>query len=252
MSTLPAAVFATQPQFENQDTKRANEILARANRIAQQRLRLGTGILAAALLAASGITVWSTRSLNRATLVGQAERTSTSALGQFSYQPSEALISALTAAQNLQQATGDAKQYVTTTPILTLQLILDRIQEQSIGATSNTTARPFTANGGQILFYTGHTQRDRTDYQILDVEGRQINQFQQQGMIDKVALSPDGERFLAIKADGTATLWSTAGNAIATFSSLQTPILGIAFSPNGRLLATIEPVIDAGSDNSAT
>ncbi|MBD2088350.1 AAA-like domain-containing protein [Microcoleus sp. FACHB-1515] len=250
LSQQDAEFLSLSQQFENQETKRANEILAKANQIAQRRLCLGAGILAAALLAASGITVWSTRSLHRAALIGQAERMSTSALDQFSYQPSEALISALIAAHNLQQASN--ANYATVTPILTLQSVLDRVQEQSIGATSNTTARPFAANGGRILFHTGSTQPDRTDYKILDMEGQFIHQFQQSGTAEKVALSPDGERFLAVESDGTATLWSTAGRAIATFSNLQMPVLGIAFSPDGRLLATIEPVVDAAHRNNAT
>ncbi|MBD2158927.1 AAA-like domain-containing protein [Leptolyngbya sp. FACHB-16] len=234
-------------QFENQETKRANEILSNANRIARRRLRLGTGILTAALLVAGGIAFWSNRAFNRVLLVRQAEQLSANALENFPNQQGESLRSAIGAVYNLQQAAGDTKQYFTSAPIVALQSILDRIQEQPLGSAGNSVVRPAAPDGGRILSFTPWTFPDRTDFQVLNLQGRLLNQLRQREGISKVVLSDDGQRFLTVQDElssaenDKATLWTTEGQKIVTLSGLQLPLLNVQLNANGHLILTSEP-----------
>lgn len=241
ISHQDAEFLRLSQQLETQETKQTNEILAQSNQMARRRLRLGTGVLIATLVLAAGIVVGAHRSLQRISLISEAERGSTIALNQFPNRQSDALLTALQAATDLQKATGNAAQYPTVSPILALQSILDRIQEQPLGASSNTTARPFAPDGGRVLSFAGDGRS--TQFIVLDTQGREIAGFRHPGPVDRVKLSPDGRRIFAVHGDGTATLWNLRGEAIARFSGLSTPVLDLEFSPDGRFIATLEPVL---------
>ncbi|MBD2465877.1 AAA-like domain-containing protein [Oscillatoria sp. FACHB-1407] len=234
-------------QFENQETKRANEILSNANRIARRRLRLGAGILTVALLVAGGIAFWSNRAFNRVLLVSQAEQMSADAVENFPNQQSESLRSAMGAVYNLQQAAGGARQYPISAPIVALQSILDRIQEQPLGPIGNSVVRPAAPDGGRILSFMSWTFPDRTDFQVFNLQGKLLNQLRQREGISKVALSDDGHRFLTVQDElssaenDKATLWTTEGQKIVTLSGLQLPLFDVQLNTNGHLILTSEP-----------
>jgi len=252
ISNQDAEFLRLSQQVETQETRQANEILATANRIAKRRLRLGTGVLIATLVVATGIVVGASRSLQRISLVSQAERASTTAMDQFSTHQSDALLTALQAATDLQKATGASLHYPTVSPILALQSILDRIQEQPLGSISNTTARPFAPDGGQVLFFMGDGEAKSTQFTMLNIQGQRIGEFRRPGIVERVKLSLDGQRIFAVHDDGTATLWTSQGEAIATFKGLQNPILDIEFNTDSRFIATLEPVMKGWDGTSGT
>lgn len=246
ISSQDAEFLRLSQLLENQETKRANDLLARANRIAQRRLRLGTGVLVGTLAIASGLIFHAHQSLQRIARISDAERASTAALDQFAMRQGDALLTALTAAADLREVTGNAERYPTVSPILTLQSILDRIQVQPLGAISNTSARPFAPDGGRVLYVEPGTTE--TEFRVLDTQGRQIGQFRdRQGRVFRSQLSPDGQRIFGVREDGTATLWTVEGQAIAHYNGLSSVIFDLNFSPDGRFIATIEPVALEGS-----
>ncbi len=85
-------------------------------------------------------------------------------------------------------------------------------------------------NTGEVNVWNVNSQKLLTKFQLsrkdTDVEA------------ESFAVSPDGRYFAAAFADGTAVLYNGAGTPIATFKSQAEDAPILAFSSNGRLLAT--------------
>lgn len=56
--------------------------------------------------------------------------------------------------------------------------------------------------------------------------------------ISKVIFTPDSQKIITGGFDGQAILWSKEGKKLVTFNHGDDPILGLAVSPDGKLLAT--------------
>jgi WD40 repeat protein len=272
LSTQDAQFLRSSQAIENRETKQANEILAKANRKALWRLRIGAGFLGTFLLIAGGIGIWASRTVTEAVTAiidaktakttTQLERDSTSALEQFKWQPTTALLAAMRSAYKLKRLSeGEVEwsrlkvadltvtskvvtgkkpgaKYPTTSPILALQTILNNIREQEYSGGHGTILQ-FSPKGDRVLSFKGYVSPDRTIVTLLDLQGNQLAKFECPGLVDAVQLSPDGERIVTGgRPQDTARLWDLQGNQLAIFKMPHGAAEVVRFSPNGRRIVT--------------
>ena len=185
----------------NLETERkANQILASANRRAQRTIAIGLGILILSVIGA-GITSQKQRETE---LGNHLQRLGDSALRQFPFDQLDALIAALKAAGKLQNLVNEDRilaSYPATSPILGLQRILDRIQEKNRleGHQDAVTSVRFSPDGKKIIT----ASRDGT-LQLWDIQGRELVTFPgHQGAVYGVSFSPDGKHLASASQDGT-------------------------------------------------
>jgi hypothetical protein len=262
LSSQDTEFLRASQAIENRETKQANEILAKTNRTAKWRLRIGAGCLGAALLAAGVIGILANSSIYYAKTITQLERESTNALEQFESQQSEALLTAMRAAYDLKKISkkciwnqtrwGNVQsklwwclpsgkeepiKYSTTSPSLALQSILDNIQEQKYSEGHGTIVQ-FTPSGDRVLNLLGYVSPDHTIVTLLDLQGNQLAKFKSPGLPKTAQLSSDGDRILTGTEDGIARLWDLQGNQLAAFKGHQGTVEVVRFSPDGRRIVT--------------
>ena len=271
LSTQDAQFLRSSQAIENRETKQANEILAKANRKALWRLRIGAGFLGAFLLIAGGIGVWASRTVSEAVTAiidaktakttTQLERDSTSALEQFKWQPTTALLAAMRSAYklkrlsegevewsrlNLGNATLTSKvltgkkpgaKYPTTSPIVALQTILNNIREQEYSGGYGTKIQ-FSRKGDRVISINGYIDPDRTIVTLLDSQGNQVAKFESPGLFQFAWLSPDGERIVTTDREATARLWNLQGKQLAVMEGHQGEVEVVQFSSDGRYIVT--------------
>ncbi|MGE5657153.1 MAG: hypothetical protein ACM37W_11130, partial [Actinomycetota bacterium] len=149
---------------------------------ANQRIRLGSVVLIASLVVAAATGIFAsltTQNLKNQQEVTGLERDSFKVLKQFEFQSIEALLSAMRAAQDLKRALMKQnlplEQYPTAAPVLSLQTILDNIQErnQLKGHQAPVISANFSPDGQRIVTASA----DKTAI-IWDLSGKQIAQLQ--------------------------------------------------------------------------
>jgi WD40 repeat protein len=265
LSAQDAEFLRASQQFESRETKQSNEILTKANRTAKQRLRIGTVFLTTAIVAAGMIGLWASQSVNRARAITQIERDSNAALEQFEPQPTQALLTAMRSAFELEQIAAGKREwlriqlghvtlnfrtnfrigqtnpsYPTNSPTLALQSVLDRIPEQPLGDMGSFRARDINLQKNRLVKLQSQIEPDRTLVTISDWNGNQIGKIEVPEIIVKVYLSPSGDRLL-MKSGGSSTayLWSE-GNQLITLS--EPDFLYAEFSPNSEYIAIVETI----------
>jgi WD40 repeat protein len=85
-------------------------------------------------------------------------------------------------------------------------------------------------NTGQVNVWNVNSQKSLTEFQL--------SRKDTDATADSYAVSPDGRYFAASYPSGTAVLYNGKGTPIATFKSQAEGFPVLAFSSNGRLLAT--------------
>jgi WD40 repeat protein len=257
LSTQDAQFLRSSQAIENRETKQANEILAKANRKALWRLRIGAGFLGTFLLIAGGIGIWASRTVSEAVTaiidaktaktitqttktITQLERASTSAQEQFEYQQSKALLIAMRAAHELHVLTGKkaGAKYPTTSPILVLQTILNNIREQEYSGDHGTILQ-FSRKGDRVLSFKGYVSPAHTVVTLLDLQDNQLAKYKSPGLVETAQLSPDGDRIVTGgRQQDTARLWDLQGNQLAIFKMPHGAAEVVRFSPNSRRIVT--------------
>jgi WD40 repeat protein len=227
--------------------KQANQILTAANQKAIRRIRIGSAILIASLIG-SAIATWKAQDAlqkqQQAQVGALIQRKGDSATRQFEFGQIEALMLAMQAGQELHDLIKDDRllqEYPATSPLLSLQQILDRIREknQLQGHQESINSISFSPDGQTIAT----TSRDGTA-RLWDIRGNQLAVFQgHQGDVYGVNFNPDGKLLATTSKDGTIALWDLSAIAPKMrpklqFRASQGAVYSLTFSPKGNLLAT--------------
>lgn len=227
--------------------KQANQILTAANQKAIRRIRIGSAILIASLIG-SAIATWKAQDAlqkqQQAQVGALIQRKGDSAIRQFDFGQIEALMLAMEAGQELHDLIkGDPllQEYPATSPLLSLQQILDRIREknQLEGHQESINSISFSPDGKTIAT----TSRDGTA-RLWDIRGNRLAVCEgHQGDVYGVSFSPDGKLLATTSKDGTIALWDLSAIAPKMrpklqFSASQGAVYSVSFSPKGNLFAT--------------
>ena len=215
--------------------RQANQILTAAHRRAKRTIAVGFAVLILSLTGA-GI-AWQKQ---RETQIGsQLQRLGDSALRQFQFDQIDALIAAMQAAGNLQHLVRDGRllqDYPATSPLLTLQQILESIQERNRleGHEEAVTSVSFSPDGQRLA--TG--SRDGT-VKLWNRQGKLLATLKgHRGAVYGVSFSPDGQRLATASQDRTVALWDLEGRKLATFRGHENSVYSVSFSPDGQRLAS--------------
>ncbi len=225
--------FLSASQDANLATqKQANEILTQANRRARHRIRIGAAFLVFSLLGA----IFSFFQLQEARLGIQLEQSSDEALRQFEFEALEGLVSAMRSGQQLQEIVDDGRPlqtYPTTSAILTLEQILDRIQEKNqLKGHQEAVNSVSLSPDGQLI---ASASSDKT----AKLWGREKRDLMgHQDAVYSIAFSPDGKLVATASGDRTAKVWNLQGQVLATFNGHQGTVYSVSFSPDGQQLVT--------------
>ncbi len=243
--------------------KRANQILANAQRTAERRVRLGYAILTFTLILSATATVLAgvafeqlkqaQRGIQEAQEAIQEAREGTrleqegsKALRQFESAQIEALLSAVQSGQTLQALARDGRPlqaYPALSPLYALQTILDQIRErnQLKGHQGTVYSASFSPEGQRIAT----ASKDGT-VRLWDRSGRQRRQWQahRQGVLS-VSFSPNGQQLATAGVDGMIRLWDQSGKLLAQWRGHRGAVYSLSFSPDGQRIAS------AGEDSTA-
>jgi len=139
-----------------------------------------------------------------------------------------------------------------------VRLAFSRDSRRLVTASHDGTARVWDpATGREVRIFSEHTAKvsavafspdgehvasgswDET-VRVWNAETGQVTHKlpSQAGPIWDVAFSPDGQRLAAGNADGSVTIWDLAAGTAFRFPAHKREVAGLAFSPNGKLLAT--------------
>ena len=227
--------------------KERNQILTEANHKAKKIIRNGMIsliIIISVALGASFIAVQAFRGLTVARAGTRLEQAGVSALRQLRSGELDALISALSAAQELQILVDDSdplEAYPAVSPILAVQKILDTIYEKNRfpADQGEIKAADFSLDGSRII--TGG--RDGT-IQSWTLAGESLYQFQAHeggplANINAISFSPDGEFIASASEDSTVQLWTNSGDKVATFTGHEGGVESLSFRSDGQRIATV-------------
>ncbi len=238
------------------ETETARQETLQEKRKAQRWISIGTAILASSLTLATAFSVIAYQSFKIAQSSGEIEQTGTDALllAMFKNPENEralleALPQAMSAGKKLQELVNNETplaEYPATRPLLALQTILDKLQEQPQFKNALLRQRILTLTGhqdavtsvdfspdGQLLGSAGVGDR----LIIWSTSGDKIQEWQaNQKSINSIIFSPDSNYLITSGSDGTLKFWSLSGEQKLekSLESLQS----ISLSPDGKLLAT--------------
>lgn len=222
--------------------RQANKILAIAHQKATKRIQIGSVILIASLLGSllAFIQVkqaW--QQVETAQLGIQLQRKGDSDWQQFQFEQLESLIAAMQAVNSLKNIVTDGQtlsKYPATSPIITLQQILDRIQEKNQLQGHRGTIYSVSISPDRQKIATA--SQDGT-VKIWNQKGENIQTLTgHQGAVYSVSFSPDGQKIVTTSRDKTARLWNLSGQTLQVFKGHKRSIDAASFSPDGQKIAT--------------
>jgi WD40 repeat protein len=218
-----------------QAEKKANQSLTEAQQRAKRQIHMGAALLVISLV---GAWIAVERARKASTDLEQAE---VALLQQSKFQETEALLSAMQAAQDLKKLvkgnrTLPLRRYPSTSPILVLQAILDNISERTLlaGHKDNVRSASFSPDGQHIVT----TSEDGTA-RLWDLSGEQLAELNgHKSIVNSASFSPDGQRLVTASFDKTARLWDLSGKLLAVLKGHQNFVNSASFSPDGHYLVT--------------
>ncbi|TRU36024.1 MAG: hypothetical protein EWV50_15955 [Microcystis aeruginosa Ma_MB_F_20061100_S20] len=222
--------------------RQANKILAIAHQKATKRIQIGSVILIASLLGSllAFIQVkqaW--QQVETAQLGIQLQRKGDSDWQQFQFEQLESLIAAMQAVNSLKNIVTDGQplsKYPATSPIITLQQILDRIQEKNQLQGHRGTIYSVSISPDRQKIATA--SQDKT-VKIWNQKGENIQTLTgHQGAVYSVSFSPDGQKIATASEDKTAKIWNLQGQNLVTYPDHQESVYSVSFSPDGKKIVT--------------
>ncbi len=222
--------------------RQANKILAIAHQKATKRIQIGSVILIASLLGSllAFIQVkqaW--QQVETAQLGIQLQRKGDSDWQQFQFEQLESLIAAMQAVNSLKNIVTDGQtlsKYPATSPIITLQQILDRIQEKNQLQGHRGTIYSVSISPDRQKIATA--SQDGT-VKIWNQKGENIQTLTgHQGAVYSVSFSPDGQKIATASEDKTAKIWNLQGQNLVTYPDHQESVYSVSFSPDGQKIVT--------------
>jgi WD40 repeat protein len=228
--------------------KAASQMLTEANQKAKRTIKRGVAGLIAISVGAVAVIAWASTTLQKAQkdlketqIVTRLEREAKNIEQQFQFSQLDTLVSTMQAAQELKDIVSNDRpleEYPTTTPMLSLQTVLDRIQERNGIESKNEVFKTVEFSpDGKLIATVGSSGMVR----LWTFQGRQIAEFSLGENLTtilgltKVKFSPDG-KFLATNiADDKVRLWNRQGQQVVEISTTQ--ISDFSFSPDRKLLA---------------
>jgi hypothetical protein len=177
------------------------------------------------------------------------EQSGASALRQFqsgSVEDVKALLSVMQAGRELEPLVKELRleEYPATSPLLALQMILDRIQAKEQVSSNQNRLREATLRNDrsavtEVSFsydeeHLVTVEQDGT-VRISSQLGQQIAQFKaDQEAVTGIEVSPDGH-LVTVGQNGTVRIWSQSGQQLAQFQAHQGVVTDIGISPDGYL-----------------
>ncbi len=285
-----------QVEYQLKSEEKARQSAEQLNQKAKGRIRVGYIFLTTSLAVAVATGVFYFKIIQDVKTLQEVTKLDKEAFHvlkqsefQSEFQSIEVLLSALQTAQNLKKALVKQnlplEKYQTAAPALTLQIILDNIQQRNqqltghktfvnsanfspdgkriVTASNDTTARIWDFSGKQIAEFKGHqnvvnsanfspdgkrivTASADTITIIWDLPGKQITEFKgHQNVVNSANFSPDGKRIVTASSDSTAGIWNLSGNQIGELTGHQDIVKSANFSPDGQRIVT------ASSDKTA-
>ncbi|RUT03029.1 hypothetical protein DSM106972_053370 [Dulcicalothrix desertica PCC 7102] len=218
----------------------ANDTLYTAQRKARKQIRVGASVLTISLIGtaiASFMSFKATQNTQYVQEVNKLEQTGVATLRQLENKQIEPLISAMVTGQKLKQLVKNhnLSNYPTTTPVLALQTIVDKITErtQLTGHKNNITDVNWTRDGKYIV--TAST--DKT-VRIWDISGKLVRELKaHDDIVQSASFSPDGKYIVTTSEDKIAKIWSFEGKLIAAIPHKGNYIVA-RWSPDGQSLLT--------------
>ncbi|NJN10775.1 MAG: hypothetical protein HC815_23415, partial [Richelia sp. RM1_1_1] len=200
-------------QFALAETeKKAQQIVADAQGKAKRTNRISLSILSVAIVGAIGASWYGQKLIANAETATFLEREGNNALKLFDSYQIDALVSAMSAGQDLQQLAGKntpIKNYPVTSPIVALHGILYYIQErnQLKGHTSYVNNANFSPDGKTIV-----TASWDNTAKVWDTNGKQLAELKgHTSAVYNANFSPDGKTIVTASEDNTAKVWDTNG-----------------------------------------
>ena len=226
-------------QFALAETeKKANQIVADAQRKAKRSTRMGLGILSVAILGAIGASWYAQQLISNAETITELERAADSALRLFDAYDGEGLLLAMETGQKLQTMVKDNRpgQYPAASPMRSLKTILSNINErnQLKGHTSAVISARFSDDGKRIL-----TASWDNTARIWDTQGNQLAVLKGHTQsVNSAVFSDDGKRILTASWDNTARIWDTQAKELAVLKGHTSNVISAIFSDDGKRILT--------------
>ncbi|BAZ14276.1 WD-40 repeat protein [Calothrix sp. NIES-4071] len=232
----------------------ANDTLYTAQRKARKQIRIGASVLTISLIGTAIAGFMSFKATQHARYVQEVstlEQASVDTLRQFENNQIEPLMSAIETGQKFKELIGNKNSihYPTTTPILALQTIVDKISErtQLTGHKDYVNDINWSKDGKYIVTASS----DKT-VRVWDVTGKLLRDFQaHDDSVMTASFSPDGKYIVTTSPDKTAKIWNFEGKLIAVMPQQGTYIAAKWSSDGKRLLTTSHDPDSNVSDKSA-
>ena len=242
LSNLDYKFLNASQNLEQAEAEQTNLILQKANQKAQRMIQFGVGILTLSLLG-SVIAIFqanlASQKQQQAQIGTELQRIGESAERQFNFEQINGLLSVMQTGQDLKKLVNSNEvlsHYPATSPLLSLQKILDHIQEHNIlqGHQESVSSVAFSPNN-QILASASGDKIVR----LWHLNGKlQKSLLGHQGAVYRVSFSPDGQTLATASQDETVKLWNLAGQELKTLRGHQGSVYAVTFSPDGRYLAS--------------
>uniref|UniRef100_UPI0039C5B150 AAA-like domain-containing protein n=1 Tax=Calothrix sp. CCY 0018 TaxID=3103864 RepID=UPI0039C5B150 len=226
-------------QFALAETeKKAQQIVADAQRKAKRTNRISLSILSVAIVGAIGASWYGQKLITNAETITELERAADSALRLFETYDREGLLLAMETGQKLQSMVKDNRpgQYPAASPVGSLKTILNDINErnQLKGHTREVISAVFSDDGKRIL-----TASWDNTARIWDTQGKELAVLK--GHTERVisaVFSDDGKRILTASWDNTARIWDTQGKELAVLKGHTERVISAVFSDDGKRILT--------------